>query len=72
MREIASSSSGESWESERQSATVYRARAEADDYIRTVAGGSSSAQEITSAKALLDDGAITQGEYDRLKAKALA
>lgn len=57
---------------ERQSATVHRARAEADDYIRTVAGSSSSAQEITSAKALLDDGAITQAEFDRLKAKVLA
>lgn len=56
---------------ERQSATVHRARAEADDYIRTVAG-SSSAQEITSAKALLDSGAITSAEFDRLKAKALA
>jgi phospholipase D-like protein/putative oligomerization/nucleic acid binding protein len=40
-----------------------------DDYVRDTAGG--SAGEIEKAKQLLDSGAISQGEYDRLKAKAL-
>ena len=35
-------------------------------------GAPSSADEIASAKALLDDGTITEAEYERLKAKALA
>jgi hypothetical protein len=44
-------------------------------YIKSVAGGSSAsstAEDIASAKALLDSGAITQQEFDQLKAKALA
>ena len=42
-----------------------------DDYIRSTAGGG-AAGEIESAKQLLDSGAITQAEFDALKAKALA
>ncbi len=44
------------------------------EYIKAVAGssaGSSAADEIASAKALLDAGTITQQEFDKLKAKAL-
>ena len=44
-----------------------------DEYIRATAGSSSSAaDDIAKAKALLDAGAISQAEYDSLKAKALS
>ena len=45
-------------------------RAATDDYIRSVSGG--AAGEIEKAKSLLDSGAITQAEFDAIKAKALA
>lgn len=56
---------------ERQGRAVARAREETDSYIREVAG-SSPAQHIAEAKALLDAGAITPDEFALLKAKALA
>jgi hypothetical protein len=48
------------------------ARAEMDDYVRTTAGSGGAAAEIDRAKQLLDSGAITQSEFEALKAKALA
>ena len=45
------------------------------DYIQAVAGssaGSGAAEQIASAKALLDAGTITPQEFDQMKAKALA
>ena len=58
---------------ERKVAEAREAQAAQNSYIREVAGASSSpTSEIESAKKLLDSGAITQAEYDSLKAKALA
>ena len=47
-------------------------QAQFDDYVRTTAGGGGAAAEIDKAKQLLDSGAITQQEFDAIKAKALA
>jgi hypothetical protein len=58
--------------SSRSAAAVSSARAETDDYIRSVAATATPTDEITKAKALLDAGSITEGEFDRLKAQALA
>jgi hypothetical protein len=58
---------------QRQLDAATQMRAEQDKYIQQVAGTSqSSADQIASAKALLDSGTITQAEFDTLKAKALA
>ena len=47
-------------------------KAQMDDYVRSVAaGGGGAAAEIEKAKGLLDSGAITQAEFDAIKAKAL-
>lgn len=56
---------------ERQRAKMTALRQQNDAYIRDVAGAS-PADQISSAKALLDSGAITQPEFEQLKAKALA
>jgi hypothetical protein len=47
------------------------AKGEMDEYVRSVAGGGAAA-EIERAKSLLDSGAISQAEFDAIKAKALA
>jgi Short C-terminal domain/Phospholipase_D-nuclease N-terminal len=47
-------------------------RAQFDEHVRAVAGSDGAAAEIAKAKGLLDSGAITQAEYDSLKAKALS
>jgi hypothetical protein len=47
-------------------------RAQFDSYVRDTAGGGGAATEIANAKQLLDQGAITQAEFDAIKQKALA
>ena len=56
---------------ERNEARAHAQKAEFDQYVRTVADTSGAAAEIDRAKQLLDSGAITQAEYDALKARAL-
>jgi len=43
-----------------------------DEYVRSVASSGGAAAEIERAKGLLDSGAISQAEFDAIKAKALA
>ncbi|MDQ2670224.1 MAG: SHOCT domain-containing protein [Gemmatimonadota bacterium] len=56
---------------ERSVAAAQAQREATDAYIQQVAG-SSPAEEIAKAQALLDAGTITQAEFDQLKARALA
>ncbi|WP_308190849.1 SHOCT domain-containing protein [Arthrobacter hankyongi] len=56
---------------ERQAEAARQAQEAADSYIRGVAG-SSGAEEIAKANALRESGAITQQEFELLKARALA
>ena len=59
---------------ERQLEQVKAAQQAQNDYVRSVAAESSksAADEIASAKGLLDSGAITQAEFEQLKARVLA
>jgi uncharacterized membrane protein len=56
---------------ERHRAQVQKSVSATNEYIRGVAG-KSPAEQISDAKKLLDDGVITESEYQQLKAKALA
>jgi hypothetical protein len=55
--------------SARQSQAI---QAQQESYIKDVAGTNSPADQIAQAKKLLDSGAITQAEYESMKAKALS
>jgi type VI protein secretion system component VasK len=57
---------------ERQAGAVQNAQAATDQYIQSVASRGNPAEQIASAKTLLDDGTISQDEFDKLKQKALA
>ena len=57
---------------ERQAGEVRKAQAATDQYIQSVASTGNPADQIASAKSLLDSGTITQDEFDKLKQKALA
>ena len=56
---------------ERGAAQAREYKAAQDSYIKSVATASPS-EEIAKAKSLLDSGAITQAEFDSIKAKALS
>jgi hypothetical protein len=55
---------------ERQQSAVVQAQQDQDAYIKQVAG-TSPAEQIAQAQQLLNSGAISQDEFDKLKSKAL-
>jgi Phospholipase_D-nuclease N-terminal/Short C-terminal domain len=57
---------------DRNMAQMQSQKAQMDDYVKSVAGSTDPAEQIAKGKQLLDSGAITQAEFDALKAKALA
>jgi hypothetical protein len=57
--------------SERSARAAEAHQQQQDAHIRRVASRTTPTDEITQARALLDSGAISQSEYDVLKAKAL-
>ncbi len=57
---------------ERKMKEAQSSQAQFDEYVRQTAGTGGAASEIEKAKQLLDNGTITQAEFDAIKAKALA
>jgi hypothetical protein len=57
---------------ERRTKEAVASQAQMDAYVRSVAGSRDPAGEIAKAKDLLERNAITQDEFDKLKADALA
>jgi len=57
---------------ERHAGAVQSAQVATDQYIQSVASRGNPAEQIASAKTLLDSGTINQDEFDKLKQKALA
>ena len=57
---------------ERSAKQLQQSQAQMDDYVRSVAAKGDPADQIAKGKQLLDQGAISQAEYDALKQKALA
>jgi hypothetical protein len=56
---------------ERSGKEVAASQAQFDDYVRKTAGTGGPASEIEKAKRLLDEGVITQAEFDAIKAKTI-
>ena len=56
---------------ERRAKDTQAAQAQLDDYVRKTAGTGGPASEIEKAKQLLDNGTLTQEEFEAIKAKAL-
>jgi Short C-terminal domain len=57
---------------DRRTKEARASQAQFDDYVRRTAGTGGAANEIEKAKQLLDNGTITQAEFDAIKSKALA
>jgi putative oligomerization/nucleic acid binding protein/phospholipase D-like protein len=57
---------------ERAQARAQAQQAQVDDYVRSVASSGSATDEIARGKELFDSGAITEAEFNQLKANALA
>ena len=57
---------------ERRARDTQAAQAQFDEAVRQAAGSGGAASEIEKAKQLLDNGTITQAEFDAIKAKALS
>ncbi len=56
---------------ERQAQQAQEAQKAFDAYVRQAAGSGGAASELANAKAMLDSGAISAEEYDKLKAKII-
>jgi len=57
---------------ERRQQQSQKMQSDFDDHVRTVAADAGPASQIAKAKDLLDSGAITEVEFNSIKAKALA
>jgi hypothetical protein len=57
---------------ERSAKAQQSSQAQFDDYVQSVAKKSDPTEQIAKAKELLDNGTITQAEFDHIKQKALS